>query len=559
MARQKFKKLSPESFDSAPSHLPSSQDKIWAQQILEELEDRSNSLSQRLTRARQQQVKTMSKALETTKQRMANIRHFLAPIRSLPEELVSFILQIAWGNGHSPWTLAHVSRCFRTATFNSPLMWNNILFRATPSMIRNVGGVERCHTGPQLAAALQRSKKALITLTIELKLPNGGDPAIEAVYKSMPGVLNTAADRLHSLTILDQGFDYQLPNLVTKGLKNLHTLYVSGPSKSRRYLEPLLALVDKTSPNLQDMTLLISPALITPGRECWQRLTTLVLHGIPKLALMSQCLNLRSFHLHCHLGPREATEPLPVPPITLPNLEHFVTHFFPVTFFRSLFLPALVTLEIESNQHVNVTEPFPPFPSLVALLLKGRFSIDPSCFIAPSLTSLSIRSTHIAGCVITTPRHYKDCTTPSILTKLVLENVTDMTDTALTMLRHHAQISSLNITPVSSTPSIIRSLWSTALHSSAADDNCKALCPSLKNLRVKFRSPRYKQVAILGMLQAMAMVRESRGIPLESISFLRFRHGSPALKELLPLTDEGQEADSDSDQSTCDACNGYHG
>ena len=489
----------------------------------------------------------MTKVLQLTRTRIANIRSFLAPIRLLPEEILSYILQITFIDGQSPWTFAHVSRSFRIATLNTPMMWDRIIFRTSPTLVRNMNGIERCRTGSQLVNALQRSKKAPVTLTIELKLPVGGDRALETAYRAIPGALNIAADRIRSLTIMDLGFDYYLPNLITRGLKDLRILYISGATKPRRCFETLLNLVDKTALSVHTMTLLIPPTLITPNRTYWQRLATLVIQGIPPLAVVSQCLNLRSLRLRApHDG---ATEPLRLPPITLFNLHNLVLEFFPVTFLRSLSLPSLLSLEITSSQPVIATEAFPPFPSLETFLLKGLFTVDPSCFITPSLTSCTILGTRLGGSVMTTPRHYKEWESPSKLAKLVIDGALDETDTILTMLRHHSEVSSLSLSSVTSTPSIIRSLWFTVMHLSG-DNGPGPLCPSLKKFRVQFKSPRYKQVAILGMLHAMAMVRESGGFPLEGISFLQFRHGTPVLKALLPLSVERRQADSDSDQST---------
>lgn len=428
-------------------------------------------------------------------------------------------------------------------------MWNKILFRTSPIAFRNVDGVERCHTRQQLLDALQRSKRAQITVTIELRLPNGGDRALEAIYRTIPAALGTAADRICSLTIVDISFDYYLPNIITKGLKSLQTLHISGTLKPRRCFETLLGLVDRTAPNLQSMSLTISPTFIKPDRKCWQTLTTLVIQGVPPLSVVSQFVNLRSLQLRAHSDPTVVSEPLHSPPFILPSLQALVIGSFPVNFLRSLSLPALIHLKIDSNRHVTVVDLFPPFPSLVTLILSGSFTIDPSCFTTPLLTSLIIPGRRHAGNILLSPRHYREWTSPSKVTKLVLDNMTDETGSVLAMLRHHLQVSDLTLMFVSSTPSVIQALWGTVLHSSS-DDGSSPLCPLLKELSIKFRSIRYKQVAISGMLQAMAMARESGGLPLEAITFFQFRHGNVSRKQLLPLSGELQQTESDSDQST---------
>jgi hypothetical protein len=413
-----------------------------------------------------------------------------------------------------------------------------------------MGGVERCRTIIHLLDALARSKKTPITVTIELNLAVEGNTDLKTAYRLLPTALNTAADRIRSLTILDVNFELYIPSLVTKGLTGLQSLYISGTAKPRKCYESLLNLVDRTAFDLRDMKLLISPTFVTPDRACWKRLTSLDLLGLPPLTVLSQCLDLRVLRLRNHSNTRGPTEPLCSPPITLPNLKHLAMEFFPVTLLRSLSLPVLLRLEIDSPHPATATDTFPPFPSLLHLQIKGRFTIDPSCFITPALTVCEISGSRIGGSVITTPRHYREWKSPSVLVNLMLESVVDDTDVILAMLRHHSGILSLDMTFVTSTPSIIRSLWSTVLHSSS-DDSPGPFCPSLRRFRVKFRSNRYKQVAIFGMLQALAMVRESGGMPLEKLSFSQFRRGNPSPRELLPLYSDQAEADSDSDQSTC--------
>jgi hypothetical protein len=517
---------------------------------LGELISREDALNLRLARARKPQIVPMTKVLDATRLRIMNIQCFLAPIRLLPEEILSYILQIAFNDGESPWNFTHITRSFRMAAFNTPLMWNQIVFRPLAVGIRNMDGVERCRTITHLLNAISRSKKTPITVTIELKLPSRGDIVLETAYRSLPAALNTAADRIRSLTVQETALEYNIPSLVTNGLKGLQSLHISGTTKPRKCFEALLNLVDRTALDLRDMKLLISPTFVTPDRACWQRLTSLEILGLPPLAVISQCLNLRLLQLRAHSKSRGSTEPLCSPPIILPNLEHLVMEFFPVTLLRSLSLPALIQLEIDSTHHATATEAFPPFPSLLYLQLKGRFTIDPSCFITPVLNLCEISGLRLGGSEITIPRHYKEWESPSALLKLTLESIVDDTDAIAVMLRHHTRVLSLNMSFVSSTPSIIKSLWSTVLHL-PSNNSPGPFCPSLRRFRVKFRSNRYKQVAILGMLQALAMVRESAGMPLEKLSFSQYRRGNPSSRELLPLSSDQTEADSDSDQSTC--------
>ena len=429
-------------------------------------------------------------------------------------------------------------------------MWNRIMFRTLPSAHRNENGVEICRTVAQLRSALERSKKTPITLAIDMKVPVGGDPKMEAVYLQLPSTLNTAADRILSLFIIDSDFDYTIPltSFVTKGLKSLQILQISEATKPRRCFEALLDLVDRTAPNLHTMKLPAYPTFVTPGRSCWKMLSSLEVYGLPPLSVLSQCLGLRCLQLHDLPRARSSTEPLHSPPIILPNLERLDMKSFPVTFLRSLSLPALVSLDIDSHQHAIATQPFHPFPSLTSLQIKGRFTMDPSVFVAPSLTQCALIGSRVGTSIIAKPKHYKDQGSSSVLANLELESLVDETDALLPMLRHHASIAKLSLTFVSSTPSVVKSLWSTVVHPSR-DEGPRPLCPSLHTFHIKFKSPRYKQVAILGMLQALLMVRESAGMPLAELSFHQFRRGTAVSKDLAASSGDRQEADPDSDQS----------
>ncbi|CAG7850436.1 SubName: Full=Uncharacterized protein {ECO:0000313/EMBL:CCA69610.1} [Serendipita indica DSM 11827] len=181
----------------------------------------------------------------------ASLRSRLAPVRRLTFDVLSLIFRhhVHIYDG-DPWTLAHVSRTWRSAAFADRALWTGLhvqlcpILPSAPPENRRITGREYCSNITQLDLALRRASNH--GLDVKIASPSAFPTVVRAHVVDMLHLISQHMGRWNSLEI--EGSISRLPGLNASPPSNLERLTLKTRDTS------LLQLINNSSINLKSLT-----------------------------------------------------------------------------------------------------------------------------------------------------------------------------------------------------------------------------------------------------------------------------------------------------------------
>lgn len=563
-----------------PAHLPSAQEAAHAQEILVEAIKQTSIIEFKTSKARSaKQLENLQPLLASARLKEAKIRAFLAPVRILPEEVLSEIFQTVHQHlDIGGWTLTQVCRVWRAVAFDTPSLWSTVKY-SPKAQSRNKFGKEQCRTVRELASTFRRSKEALLDVELDLSF-NNMRPFIRDRFEALSSVLDPISGRIRKLTLWRPHMDTESPgiSLFTKPLTSLQQLSFHGYS-TLFFLRNLLQLVDDTARNFSHMRLMMTDgtSLLPTQLTLWPRLMHLETQVPLSLSVLSGCINLRTLLLQRDLHPSWLNDFTDV--VTFPHLEAATIHN-PHIFFARISAPALQRLVITARFVSSTSSPPIHLPSLLELEIPAPVETYTDFCIAPLLRSMKIGCNKGDRSIVSSredQRNTKKYSTSS-LELLKLENVAIEEDLLLDILQCHSRIKELILDEVPCAPAIITHLCAfTASSPSEPTEDMEReplLCPLLEKVTLRLGSHDCSQAKLRNISQELVAARANTCRPLAELLLFRYKHGHTTdADDLVALASEdnlGAQSDVESRYVLqalqvwsnhilrCSGCDGYH-
>lgn len=525
------------------------------------------------------QLESLQSLLASARLKEAKIRAFLAPIRRLPEEILSEIFQTVHQDLEiGSWTLTQVCRVWRVVAFDTPSLWSNVKY-SPKAQSRNKFGKEQCRTVRELASTFRQSKEALLDVELDLSFSSNG-PYLRDRVEALSSVLDPISGRLRKLTIWCPHVrlwitDVPEISLFTKPLTSLQQLSIYGHS-TLSLCRSFLQLVDNTASNVSHMTLIMTdgPSLLPIQLTLWPRLTYLETQVPLSWSVLSGCINLRTLLLQRDLDPSWLNDLTDV--VTFPQLEDATIHN-PHTFFARISAPALRRLLITARFVSSTSSPPIHLPSLLELEIPVPVEIYTDFCVAPLLRSMRIGCNKEGGSTVSNRENQSNTNmcTGSSLELLKLEDVEIKENILLNILQCNSRIKELVLDEVPCAPAIITHLSAlTDSSPSEYEEREPLLCPLLEKVTLRLGSHGCSQTKLRNIAQKLIAARANSCRPLTELLLFRYRHGHTTnADDLMVLASEdnlGAHSDAESRYVPlvlqvwsnhilrCSGCDGYH-
>lgn len=389
-----------------PRHLPSATEIEHTRLQIQQDQRKIKSLEDDLEAARQLMTK-LDENIKSLNQGIDNKRAFIAPIRSLPFEVLGEVMKCCAVN-QSPWLLTSICRTWRQCALGTPRLWSqvvvtnplsqNVVNRSVQNRWRNGEG-EVCNTVARLERALARAGVTPLDITIDITMTYGSwgtktNLTTKPILEMLRLLSGERMRQWRAFTIKRAQWDQALR--FEGALVNLESISIlQNPSQDHDGLRNLLDIVDETATHLKDLTLPISYRGNLSDKNWWDSLTTLSLGVSTDIEIiLKRCVNVQTLTLQFTFFAGDLVERITLPKLRALQLGDCHPRFLPIILTNVA--GTLAELKM-SGSLVHVT-PFVDdpveLPQLRRLLLKNADLSSYSRVSVPNIEELHVHYDH---------------------------------------------------------------------------------------------------------------------------------------------------------------------